>query len=61
MADNKKPVTLSKELHSQLKRKAVVNDIKLYLLVEELLQRMLTEHKEEVEEIIKELKILKSS
>lgn len=42
-----------------MKRIAVNNEIKLYVLANEILERMLTEHKNEVEEIVKEIKIRK--
>ena len=47
-------------VHDKLKSLAAFNDLKIKILASELLARMLVEHKKEVEEIIKEIRIMKT-
>lgn len=57
--NNFRTVQIRKRLHGKLKQLAAYNDMKIKILASELLARMFTEHEKEVEEIIKELRILK--
>ena len=57
--DNKifKKVEVYKELHQQIGMVCWKNDIQIRVLTSKMLETMLTKHKEEVEQIIKEIKI----
>ena len=52
-------IQIRKELHNKIRRLAILNDLKMKIVGSEIIARMLTEHDKEVEEIIKELRILK--
>jgi len=54
-----KAVQIYSEIQTKLGGMAKMNEITMKVLVSEILAKMLTEHKNEVEEIIKEIKILK--
>jgi len=55
-----KPIQIYKKLHSEMKLLAVSNEILLKILVSEIVARMFESHKEEIKEIIKEIKIKSS-
>ena len=54
-----KPVMVLKIIHNDIRNKAVWNDVKIFRLASALLECMLQNHPDEVEEIIKKLKMKK--
>lgn len=57
MVNNRRSLRVSYEIHGRIKRMAVLNDVKMYLFATRLLTRMFTDHKDEVKQILKELKM----
>jgi len=54
-----KAVQIYKQVHAKLASIAKLHDVRIKVFASELLLKMLTEHKDEVETIMKEIKMLK--
>ena len=61
MTNNKfKPVQIRKKIHNKIAVLATMNDITMKMLTSKMLEFMFEKYKDEIEQIIKEIKIKKS-
>jgi len=57
---NFRTVQIYNELHNKISVMASFNEVTMKILASEIIARMLESHKDEIDEIIKEIKITKS-
>jgi len=55
-----KAIQIYRQLHNKIGVMAKFNEVRMKILVSEIIARMFESHKDEIEEIIKEIKIRKS-